>query len=67
MMPTPPNESHRDYLEANADKPEVQEEIRLEIRAGTIRVIPWPGRPDWIRIVPVRSGGSESTETPNNA
>jgi hypothetical protein len=37
------SESHRDGI---------QERIRDEIRAGTIRVGPWPGDPDRVRIIP---------------
>jgi hypothetical protein len=37
------------FLETHADRAEIQEEIRREIRKGTIRVIPGPRG---IRIVP---------------
>jgi hypothetical protein len=42
------------WLEANADKPKVQELIRQEIARGTVRVIPGPG--DTIRIIPPLPG-----------
>jgi len=41
------------YLEANADREDVQEEINWEIRRGTIRVVPAPG--GRIRIIPLHS------------
>ena len=37
-------------LESVADRPEVQEQIRHEIRKGTIRVVPGPH--GGIRIIP---------------
>jgi hypothetical protein len=37
-------------LEAEADRPEIQELIRREIRRGTIRVVPAPE--GTIRIIP---------------
>jgi hypothetical protein len=37
------SESHRDGI---------QERIRQAIRAGTIRVGPWPGDPERVRIIP---------------
>jgi hypothetical protein len=38
-------------LEANADRPEIQAEIRHEIRKGTIRIVPGPDGS--IRIIPI--------------
>ena len=37
--------------EAGADRPAIQEQIRNEIRKGTIRVVPAPG--GGIRIIPI--------------
>jgi hypothetical protein len=52
-MVLPPSGAERlRWLEANADRPEVQEFIRREIARGTLRVIPGPG--DTIRIIPLR-------------
>jgi hypothetical protein len=38
-------------LEAEADQPEIQDQIRHEIRKGTIRVLPAPDGS--IRIIPI--------------
>jgi hypothetical protein len=54
MLP-PPDEARRKWLEANADRPEVQELIRQEIARGTVRVAPAPGAGDGIRILPVHA------------
>jgi hypothetical protein len=44
-------------LEAQSDRPEVQQRIRREIRKGRIRVRP---RPDGgIRIIPVQRPGTD--------
>ena len=51
MVP-PPDEARRKWLEAHADRPEVQDLIRHEIARGTIRVIPIAS--GGIRIIPVR-------------
>jgi hypothetical protein len=45
-------------LEAQSDRPEVQEEIARLVRAGTIRVV--PGRDDRIRIIPAGSSSGSS-------
>ena len=42
-----------DGLEADSDRPEVQEIIRNAIRRGSIRVVPVSGREDRVRIVRV--------------
>jgi hypothetical protein len=52
MVPRPSDARLR-WLEANAHRPEVQDEVRQEILKGTIRVIPAPG--DGVRIIPVRA------------
>jgi hypothetical protein len=52
MLP-PPDEARLRWLEANADRPDVQELIRQEIVRGNVRVVPGPG--DGIRIIPVRA------------
>jgi hypothetical protein len=54
VMVPPPCDQRLKWLEANADKPEVQELIRQEIVRGTVRVIPGPG--ETIRIIPLRPG-----------
>jgi hypothetical protein len=51
MVPLSGDERLR-WLEANADRPDVQEMIREEIARRTVRVIPGPG--DTIRIIPLR-------------
>jgi hypothetical protein len=48
------------WLEANADRPEVQERIRREIAKGTIRVIPVTS--GGIRVVPVRGAEGSTGE-----
>jgi hypothetical protein len=53
MVPLSGDERLR-WLEANADRPDVQELIRQEIARQTVRVIPGPG--DTIRVIPVRPG-----------
>jgi hypothetical protein len=53
-MDPPPGAEFLRWLEANADRPDVQEMIRQEIAQGTVRVIPGPR--DTIRIIPVRPG-----------
>jgi hypothetical protein len=53
MVPLSGDERLR-WLEANADRPEVQELIREEIARRTVRVIPGPDGK--IRIIPVRPG-----------
>jgi hypothetical protein len=41
-LPTLAAESHRE---------DVQERIRTEIHAGTVRVRPWPGKPDRVEVI----------------
>ena len=41
-------------LAAGSDRDGVREQIRREIRGGTIRVKPWPGNPERVRTIPVR-------------
>jgi hypothetical protein len=48
------DEERRRHLEAHSDQPEAQEEIRREIRAGKIRVIPGAGGK--VRIIPTPRG-----------
>jgi hypothetical protein len=57
MMP-PPGEARLKWLEANADRPEVQEWIREQIARGKLRVTPRVG--GGIHIVPV----SDSVHAP---
>jgi hypothetical protein len=53
------DDERREHLEAHSDRPEVQEEIRREIRAGKIRVI--PGVDGKIRIIPSPGAGEPPT------
>ncbi len=63
MVP-PPSEARLKWLEAHADRPEVQERIRREIARGTIRVIPVAS--GGIRVIPVRdAGGLTGNDTRN--
>jgi hypothetical protein len=62
MQPSTPNAggpvirraSARDTtaLAADSDRDDVRELIRKAIRSGTIRVAPWPGNPDRVRLIP---------------
>jgi len=61
MVP-PPTEARLKWLEANADRPEVQERIRREIARGTIRVIAVAS--GGIRVIPVqRAEGSTGEDS----
>jgi hypothetical protein len=40
-------------LAANSHRPEVQRVIREAIRRGKVRVVPFPGSPDRVKVIPV--------------
>jgi hypothetical protein len=48
----PDERSYWEALSADSHRPEVQEMIRREIRKRTVRVVPLPGSPDRVRLIP---------------
>jgi hypothetical protein len=40
-------------LAINSDRDEVREQVRRALRSRMIRVKPWPGDPERVRILPV--------------
>lgn len=53
MPPTTSGERSWKKLAADSDDEDVQEQIRSAIRAGAIRVRPWPGDRERVQIIPV--------------
>jgi len=69
IRPLPRRLDARRWFELAADSncEDVQRRIRNAIRARSIRVQPWPGTPERVRIVPAEEGSLACTTWQSNA